>query len=77
MNALIRRLIATHRQLNREIRQELARRLPDQLRVTHLKKQRLAIKDQLFRHLPSAAEFRRAARQVLRPLRPALRPKRA
>ena len=69
MNALVTRLIATHRQLNREIRRELSHRLPDQLRLKMLKKHRLATKDQLFRHVPDAAEFRRAARRLLASLR--------
>jgi uncharacterized protein YdcH (DUF465 family) len=69
MNALVERLIATHRQLNREIRRELAQRLPDQMRLTRLKKHRLATKDQLVRHMPDAAEFGRAARRLLGRLR--------
>ena len=71
MNALIERLIATHRLLNREIRRELGRRIPDQLRLTRLKKQRLAVKDQLFRHVPEAGELRRLARKLLKRFRPA------
>ncbi len=74
MNSLIERLIATHRMLNHEIRRELQRRLPDHLRLSQLKRRRLAVKDQLFRHRPNAADFRAAARQVLarfRPQRPA------
>ena len=69
MNALVERLIATHRQLNREIRRELGQRLPDQMRLRRLKKHRLATKDQLFRHVPDAAEFGRAARRLLGRLR--------
>jgi hypothetical protein len=65
MNSLIERLIATHRMLNREIRRELQRRMPDSLRLSDLKKRRLAVKDQLFRHSPNAADFRTAARHVL------------
>ena len=65
MNQLIERLIAAHRLLNREIRRELARRVPDRFRLTRLKKERLAIKDRLFRHFPDAAEMRRAARIAL------------
>ena len=71
MNALIERLIATHRMLNREIRRELGRRIPDHLRLTRLKKQRLAVKDQLFRHVPEAAELRRLARKLFKRFRPA------
>ena len=66
VNQLIERLIAAHQVLNREIRRELARRVPDAFRLTQLKKQRLAIKDRLFRHFPDAAEMRRVARVALR-----------
>ncbi|MET0310201.1 MAG: YdcH family protein [Sphingomonas sp.] len=70
MNTLIERLIAAHRILNREIRRELARRLPDQLRLRRLKKERLAIKDRLFRYFPDAAEMRRVTRLALAGARP-------
>lgn len=70
MNSLIERLIATHRMLSREIRRELQRRMPDSLRLTDLKKRRLAVKDQLFRHRPSGADFRVVARQALARFRP-------
>lgn len=66
MSVLIERLIAAHRLLNREIRRELARRAPDSSRLTRLKKERLAIKDRLFRHFPDAAEMRRIARGAIR-----------
>lgn len=62
---LIERLIAAHRILNREIRRELSRRVPDPLRLTRLKKERLAIKDRLFRHFPDAADMRRIARGAI------------
>ena len=65
MNNLIERLIAAHRMLNREIRRELAHRLPDHYRIVRLKKERLAVKDRLFRHLPDARDLRHAARRVL------------
>ena len=71
MNALIQRLIAAHRILNREIRRELARRLPDGTRLARLKKERLAIKDRLFRHFPDASHMRRVARDALRRARTA------
>ncbi|WP_213981952.1 YdcH family protein [Sphingomonas sp. dw_22] len=71
MNTLIERLIAAHRVLNREIRRELARRMPDQLRLNRLKKERLAIKDRLFRYFPDAAEMRSVARLALGRARPA------
>ena len=38
MSDLIQRLIAAHRILNHEIRRELARRLPDSIRLARLKK---------------------------------------
>jgi hypothetical protein len=62
---LIERLIAAHRILNREIRRELARRVPDPLRLTRLKKERLVIKDRLFRHFPDASDMRRIARGAI------------
>ena len=71
MSNLVQRLIAAHRQLNHEIRRELARRLPDSIRLARLKKERLAIKDRLFRHIPDAAEMRRVARGVIRRARTA------
>ncbi|MBO9622733.1 MAG: DUF465 domain-containing protein [Sphingomonas sp.] len=71
MTQMIERLIAAHWMLNREIRRERARRTPDQFRLTRLKKERLAVKDRLFRHIPDAAEMRRMARAVLRRARPA------
>jgi uncharacterized protein YdcH (DUF465 family) len=58
---VIQRLITAHRVLNREIRAELTRRLPDTARLRQLKKQRLAVKDRLFRLIPDAAEMRRVA----------------
>ena len=71
MTDLIQRLIAAHRVLNREIRRELARRFPDNSRLVRLKKERLAIKDRLFRHFPDASHMRRVARDVLRRARTA------
>jgi len=69
VSILIERLIAAHRLLNREIRREVARRAPDSSRLTRLKKERLAIKDRLFRHFPDAAEMRRIARGAIRSAR--------
>ena len=71
MTNLIQRLIAAHRVLNHEIRRELARRFPDGIRLARLKKERLAIKDRLFRHFPDASEMRRVARDALRRARTA------
>jgi uncharacterized protein YdcH (DUF465 family) len=68
---LIQRLIAAHSLLNREIRRELARRFPDNTRLARLKKERLAIKDRLFRHFPDASHMRRVARDALRRTRTA------
>lgn len=69
MNNLIERLIAAHRMLNREIRRELAHRIPDHFRVVRLKKERLVVKDRLFRHVPEPADLRRAARRALSRMR--------
>ncbi|PXA90724.1 hypothetical protein DMC47_27255 [Nostoc sp. 3335mG] len=66
MSDLVQRLIAAHQTLNREIRRELARRLPDTLRLARLKKERLAVKDRLFRHFPDASHMHRVVRSALR-----------
>ncbi|MHA6719274.1 YdcH family protein [Sphingomonas sp. RS6] len=55
MNTLVERLIATHHRLEREIRRELMRRLPDQFRLSQLKKHKLAVKDRLHLYLPAPA----------------------
>jgi hypothetical protein len=47
MNAFIYRLTAIHRKLDDEIRRELKRRFPDNLRLLRLKKLKLAVKDRL------------------------------
>lgn len=70
MNQLIQRLISLHSKLNREIRRELNVHFPDGARIRSLKKQRLAIKDQLFKLVPDASEMRRLARHALRQPRP-------
>ena len=62
MNSLIIRLVAAHRMLNREIRREAARPRPDEMRLRQLKKQRLAVKDRLFKHLRSISEMRQISR---------------
>ncbi len=70
MNALVDRLIATHRMINREIRRELGHRMPDHFRIIRLKKERLAVKDRLVRHVPDAAQLRIAARNLFKRFRP-------
>ena len=65
MNSLIIRLVAAHRMLNREIRREAAHLRPDELRLKLLKKRRLAVRDQLFRHLRSVGEMRQIARLLI------------
>lgn len=52
---IVERLIATHRMLEREIRREVHRVVPDAFRVAQLKKHKLAVKDRLHLHLPAAA----------------------
>ena len=47
MNPFIYRLALVHRRLDEEIRRELARRLPDSIRLLRLKKLKLAVKDRL------------------------------
>ncbi len=48
MNAFAYRLTAIHRRLDEEIRREVARRLPDSIRLLRLRKLRLAVKDRLY-----------------------------
>ncbi len=52
MNATLYRLTVIHRRLDEEIRRELKRRFPDNVRLLRLKKLRLAIKDRLYRIVP-------------------------
>lgn len=52
MNIVMYRLTVIHRRLDEEIRRELKRRFPDNIRLLRLKKLKLAVKDRLHRHLP-------------------------
>lgn len=70
MNSLIQRLIAMQRMLNREIRRELGRHIPDHIRLSRLKNERLAVKERLLRHVPDAGELRRMARKLFKRFRP-------
>jgi hypothetical protein len=54
MNAIMYRLTAIHRKLDEEIRRELRRRFPDNLRLLRLKKLKLAVKDRLHRNVLTA-----------------------
>jgi uncharacterized protein len=47
MHPIIFRLSQVHARLDKEIRREMSHRWPDRLRITRLKKLRLAIKDRL------------------------------
>ena len=49
MNAIANKLTDLHRRFDDEIRIELARRLPDTLKLLRLKRLRLATKDRLHR----------------------------
>lgn len=69
MSSLFRHLAAAHRMLTREIGRERARVRPDPARLARLKKERLAVKDGLYRHLPDTA---RTLRAILARLRRAL-----
>ncbi|MBD3762158.1 DUF465 domain-containing protein [Sphingomonadaceae bacterium G21617-S1] len=51
MNPSIYRLSTIHSQIDREIRSELRRRVPDWVRLLRLKKLRLAIKDRIAGHM--------------------------
>ena len=51
MKTLIYRLTLIHRQVDDEIRSELARRFPDSIKLLRLKKLRLAVKDRLYRRI--------------------------
>lgn len=55
MKTIVERLIATHRLLERAVRAEAARRLPDSFRLAQLKKHRLAVEDRLHLYLPGPA----------------------
>lgn len=46
-NPYVYKLSVVHRRLDEEVRAELKRRLPDDLRVARLKKLRLAVKDRI------------------------------
>lgn len=77
LNREIRRELARRAPASGEQRPALIRSCrgqdrPDaRFRLTRLKKERLAIKDRLFRHFPDAAEMRRVARMALRRVRTA------
>lgn len=50
MNAFIYRLSVIHARLDSEIRRELKKRLPDNIRLLRLKKLKLAVKDRINQH---------------------------
>jgi hypothetical protein len=54
MNAIMYRLTFIHRKLDEEIRRELKRRFPDNVRLLRLKKLKLAVKDRLHRNVLTA-----------------------
>ena len=51
MKTLIYRFTLIHRKIDDEIRGELARRIPDSIKLLRLKKLRLAVKDRLHRRV--------------------------
>jgi uncharacterized protein YdcH (DUF465 family) len=69
MNSLFERLVAAHRLISREIRREGSCRLPDQIRLSRLKKERLAIKDRLARHIPQTENTLRFVKAILMRMR--------
>jgi len=69
MNSILLRLAAAHQLLSREIRREAKRRAPNAERLARLKRERLAVKDRLARHLPVSERFLYRIRQLLGQLR--------
>ena len=67
--SLYEHLAAAHSLLTREIGRERRKSSPDAARLTRLKKERLAVKDRLHRHIPNSANAQRFVRQVLARLR--------
>lgn len=65
MKSITQRLLSLHRALDREVSRELAQRLPDQLRLARLKKERLATKDRLAFVTAKAAQVGAVAREML------------
>ncbi len=65
MKTLLKRLLETHRALDRQVSRELAHRMPDQHRLARLKKQRLLVKDRLSFLQAQAAQAGTAARSIL------------
>ena len=69
MSSILMRLAAAHRLLTREIHREAKRRSPNGERLARLKRERLAVKDRLARHLPVSEGFLRRLRRLLTQLR--------
>ena len=69
MTSLFGRLGAAHHMLTREIARERGRPAPDALRLQRLKKERLAVKDRLARHIPVTGRALRVIRALIRRLR--------
>jgi hypothetical protein len=65
MKSIIQRLMAAHRALDRDVSRELSQRIPDQLRLARLKRQRLATKDRLAFVTAKAADVGAVARDML------------
>jgi hypothetical protein len=65
MKSIAQRLLAAHRALDREVSRELGQRIPDQLRLARLKRERLATKDKLAFVASKAAEVSAVARGML------------
>lgn len=51
MKSLFYKLTLLHRKIDDQIRGELARRFPDNMKLLRLKKMRLAVKDRLYRRV--------------------------
>lgn len=69
MTSLYERMIAAHRVVSREIGSEHRKAAPNPMRLSRLKKERLAIKDRLARHIPTNENTLRFVRAFLARLR--------
>lgn len=73
MSSIFERLSAAHRMVTRELARERRKPRPNENRLARLKKERLHIKDRLFRHLPASSGALRLVRAVLARLKRAAR----
>jgi hypothetical protein len=58
-------LLTAYRAISRDVDTEGKRRFPDQVRLTRMKKERLALKDRLARHRPATGPTLAMALRIL------------